>query len=289
MDTGNARTPNPREAMYRHVLDQERQKEQASRGTLARMAAFFDSKIGFWFLSAVLYSTVVAAASAAYSYANRQLNADEIAQRAAADRALRDTETMVKLAPMITSEKLPEAQMGALLLTDLAENAAVDRKVAESAKKILDRTVAVGTRPGASDAERAAAEVVAAAVDKPRLDQIQQGDSTVTTATPAPAAGPLPVTAQALPTRLYIQIAAQSDRQVAEPIRAAFRNAGILVPDFEVIGPKRAPRADEIRYCKDKVVEDALSKVELVARERGIKVNPMAPQLCRNVRTKHFE
>ena len=76
--------------------------------SLTGLAAFFDTKAGFWLLTTVLAGLV----ATGMTWLQRYMDREEIRKRETAERALRDTETLLKLGPMLTSEKRSQVDIG---------------------------------------------------------------------------------------------------------------------------------------------------------------------------------
>lgn len=274
------------EELYRSEV--RRNLAAPSKATLVgRLSAFLETKVGFWLATTVLAGAVVTA----FTNLQRFVNRAEIERQERIARSLRDTETLLKLAPMLTSEKLAEFKIATVLLNGLTADAAVSEGVANQVKMLFAQTTEAGLKQGATEVERERTEAIAALADQSRIEAIQGTGSA--TATPTPAASPVAsaIDKVALPVRIYIQIAASSDRAVGERARDTLRAAGLLVPGIEIVGPQRAPKRDEVRYCQDKVDPVNLERVRSAAATLTppAALNVLAPKLCGNVRMNHFE
>ena len=68
------------------------------------------------------------------------LDREEIARREAAENARRDMETVLKLGPMLTSDKRTQVDVAIVLLDGLASDNALDSRVANQVKALVQST-----------------------------------------------------------------------------------------------------------------------------------------------------
>lgn len=295
------------EEFFRAEVRAEAQQHKPPPGWGDRLSGFFETKAGFWLLTTVLAGIAATALTSLQHFMDRKKI--ETAERA--DRARRDTDTMLKLGPLLTSEKRTQVDMALVLLDGLASDEAVDRRIVVQVRSLFERTIATGTRSDATPQEQAQADAVLAYVDRARVQDIQGGapppapqDSPASSAAPgAPAAPSQPAINQAvsqtagiddraLPTRVYIQVGGPQDRVRAQALSAALRGAGIVVPGIEDVGARRAPPRNDVRFCEAKsdaaVREQVKAALDPVLKPTAVWV-ALAPSLCTRVRYNHME
>ena len=101
-----------------------------------------------------------------------------IARREKAERSLRDTETLLKLAPMLTSEKLADVRIAIVLLSGLASDAAVDARVTGQVITLINETLTAGVQAGFDRAGTGAGGGHSLVLpDQPRVEAIQRADA----------------------------------------------------------------------------------------------------------------
>lgn len=246
-------------------------------GFLERCSAFLETKAGFWLLTTVLAGVT----ATGFTSLQRYIDREEIAQREAAERARRDMETVLKLGPMLTSDKRTQVDIAIVLLQALASDKAVDIRLANQVQamfqKVVQNTIASGLKADASDEEKAKANAM-----------IELADATPVGQSPLSAA----IDNTSLPVRVYLQIGSQDDRSKAEAAREALRNAGLIAPGIELVPAKSAPKQNDLRYCEGKVDRNALERVKSAFAAAAIpvpKVVVLPQTLCGKVRFNHFE
>jgi hypothetical protein len=192
---------------------------------------------------------------------------------------------------MLTSDKRSEVDMAIVLLDGLATGEAVDGQVSNQVRALIQSTYQAGIRPDATDEQRAQAAAIISYADRPRVDVIQAPDKA-----PPPEGAPsslvsAAIDTPALPIRVYFQIGGESDRAAATAAAATLRDAGLVVPGIELVGSRRTPQRDSVRYCAEKVTPEALERVRAATAQ--LKSAPgfvvLDPKLCGRVRFNHFE
>ena len=181
--------------------------------------------------------------------------------------------------------------MAIVLLDGLSSDAAVDTRVSGQIRALIQATLDAGLKPGATADQRAQAEAILLYGDRPTGEA-----STGTSATAGDSPGSSSAVVAAidrvsLPTRMYMHVGDQVDRGLAERAGETLRDAGLIVPGIEVVGAARSPQGDSVRYCADKVTDDALDLVTIAMNRLPIKPSLVVldPKLCRRVRLNHFE
>jgi hypothetical protein len=277
------------EEFFRAEVRKELASGKRSFSLLERMSMFFETKAGFWLLTTVLAGVVATGLTAIQRYFDRE----EIVKRETADRARRDTETMLKLGPMLTSEKRSDVDMAMVLLDGLASDEAVDRRVATQVKALFQSTLAAGLKQDATPEEKVQANAILAFADRARVTAIQSvgPPSTATAAVGGPALSAA-LDDAALPVRIYIQINNEKDRTAAAAAAQAFRRTGLVVPGIEMVPTQNSPQQNSVRYCENKVSPDALERVR-TASAAHVSPEPklvvLDARLCGKVRFNHFE
>ncbi len=104
-------------------------------------------------------------------------------------------------------------------------------------------------------------------------------------------AAPQKITSR-IPPRIYVQIATEKERHVAEFASTKLRSAGFLVPGIEDVGTQRAPNLTEIRYfAPEEQGGPDLKAIEQTLSGAGIPAVPkyIAPKPTSKIRPRHFE
>jgi len=259
-------------------------------GFAQRLSDFFETKAGFWLLTTVLAGLVATGLTSLQRYLDREV----IESRERAERARRDTDTMLKLGPLLTSEKRSEVDMAIVLLDGLASDQAVEGRVANQVKALVQSTLTAGLKQGATQEEKAQATAIIAYVDRARVDAIQRpgADPAGASGQVAPSQLTSAIDNSALPVRVYIQIGSELDRPAAVAVVQAFTREGLVVPGIELVAARNAPRSHSVRYCDGKVDQAGLERVK-AAIARAVSPAPewvvLDPKLCGKVRFNHFE
>ena len=285
------------EEFFRDQVRKELTAPRAPPGLLQRWSAFFDSKVGFWLLTTVLAGV----STAGYSTLKAYLDREEIAVRESAERARRDLDVFLKLAPLLHSDKPGDVGMASLLLNGLATGKAVDSVVAAQVVALFVKTASEGNLAGAGEQARARANAVLPYIDQERLTANQANGPVGSTAVassldkatvPSIMAAPSPLADASLPVRVYLQIGAEANRPAANRIATALRQSGLIAPGIELVPARKAPAQTDLRYCGGKVDEDALQRVKSAAAaivNPAPQARPIPEALCGNVRHNHFE
>ncbi|MCD2340155.1 hypothetical protein LRH25_07335 [Ideonella azotifigens] len=290
------------EEQFRLQLRQELavSSPRSAPGPLERLAAFFDTKAGFWLLTTVLASVT----ATGFGTLQRYLDRNEIREREVAEATRRDTETLLKLGPMLTSDKRSQvdmaivlldgltARMAIVLLDGLTARKGVDDVVAGQVRRLFQATLTAGLKSDATDPEKTQAQAIIAFADSARTAAIQRPGAAASEPAATQASVSAAVDQITLPVRVYLQIGSDDDRPRATAALEALRQAGLIAPGVERVPPSSAPRSNELRYCGDKIDPGALQRVrEAVAAA----VSPppaekvLQPSQCGKVRANHFE
>lgn len=265
------------EEFFREQVRKELAGPKKAPGVLDRVAAFAESKLGFWVLTTVLGGVVATGVTSFQRWVDRE--AIDTARKE--EKARRDLDAMLKLGPLLTSPKPSEASMAQMLLSSMVEKGAIDKKLALDIGQLQEAALR-STRQA-----EVAPPVVAAAPAQPAASTPVASGSA-----PAPAPTYGAYAANPLPVHVYVQVASDADRKRAEGARQALRGAGILAPGIEIVGPERSPSRNELRYCADRIDADALARVSqaLAPVVSPAPANqPIAARLCAGVKNNQFE
>lgn len=249
-----------------------------------RCEAFFETKVGFWLVTVVLVSV----AGTGYASFQKWLDRDDIARREKSERSRRDTDTMLKLVPMLTSEKHSEVELAIMLLNGLATADGVDPEVA---KQVFAWEISRATTvppPDAPADQKQQFNALIAYIDQPRIASVKTADAEV-----KPSAAPTALSeTRNLPARVYLQIGDKADQARAEAASAALKKAGLVAPGIELVPATSAPKVSDLRYCEGKIDADALDRVKAAAASAMSPAPtpvPLPAKMCGNVRFNHFE
>lgn len=278
------------EEVFRHQVRQELAGSPPKKGVLASISAFFETKAGFWLLTTVLAGLSATAISEYQRYTNREA----IALAEKAERARRDMDTVLKLGPMLTSEKPTQYKMAIVLLNGLVADNAMDSQIVLQVSSLFNNTLTNGLKADASPAERGQAETIIALADRARTSSIREGSSGSGSTSTMASQGNLVVAidTQMLPARVYLQIAKENDRPKAALAAKAIRQAGLIAPGIELVPSSSAPPVNDLRFCEGKVDATALERLTNVVNEAvtpAPKLVKLKPSQCTKVRFNHFE
>lgn len=261
-----------------------------------RLSAFGDSKVGFWLLTTVLAGIV----ATGFTKLQRYLDQEDIARRELAERSRRDADMLLKLGPLLTSDKRPQVDMAIVLLNSLSAGDGIDKQVSGQIVALFRSTAEAGNRPNATPEERVASQAIYTFFDKAGLSAMQAWGTPAAAsvaAEPAPAAAAPSLVAAALdntslPIRIYLQVGDRADWPAATRASEGLRQAGMIVPGIELVPAQSTPRQNSVRYCKDKVSPTALDRVRTATASQVAPAPTMTElptKLCGNVRFNHFE
>jgi hypothetical protein len=278
------------EEVFRHQVRQELAGPPLKKGILAGISAFFETKAGFWLLTTALAGITATGISEYQRYSNREA----IARAEKAERARRDMDTVLKLGPMLTSDKRTQVHMAVVLLNGLTADNAMDSAVGVQVRSLVFGTLTEGLKGDASPAEKAQADAIIAFADSARTSANRGGNTGDDSTSQAGPQGSLAaaIDSKVLPARVYLQIGKEKDRPRAALAAKAIRQAGLIAPGIELVPSTSAPPVNDLRYCEGKVDSTALEQLTKAVNEA---VTP-APKLvklksaqCTKVRFNHFE
>lgn len=285
------------EELYRAQLRREMEPTRAPPGTLERISAFFEGKVGFWLLTTVVAGLAVKLSAEFGNWINhseleQRAQAEQV--RAAAEQSRQELDTVMKIMPLLVSDQPAQGRLGVVLLNSVAAASGVQQKTADQITAALQSLVALGAAPDASPQARAQADQVARLLDA--------GSNTVAAAPGASASGAVAATAPVrvaapalqavtLPARVYVQIGSEDRRALAQQALAALQQVGVLTPGIERVPTRAVPVRHQLRYCPDKVSDTTLQAVQqaLSPLLNPLDMTPLKPSQCGNVRPNHLE
>lgn len=277
------------EEFFRNEVRKELAGNARPPGFLVRCSMFLETKAGFWLLTTVLAGVTATGFTALQRYIDRE----EIAQHEAAERARRDMDTVLKLGPMLTSDKRTQVDMAIVLLDGLTSDKALDTRVANQVRALIQNTLEAGNKKDASVEEKAQRDAIIAFADRPRVTAIQRSDSDISAATAVMQSSlSAAIDNPALPVRVYLQIGSEEDQPQATAASESLRKAGLIVPGIELVPAKSAPAQNDLRYCDGKVNANVLDRVKSAVAAAVTPVPRIVvldPKLCGKVRFNHFE
>ncbi|HEX7863913.1 MAG TPA: hypothetical protein VF555_03140 [Variovorax sp.] len=275
---------------------------QGPPSLLDRLSAFGDSKVGFWLLTTVLAGLV----ATGFTRLQRYWDQEDIARRELAERSRRDADTLLKLGPMLTSDKRPQVDMAIVLLNSLSADEGIDKQVSNQIVALFRSTAEAGNRPNATPEERLGSLAIYSYFDRAGISAMQIGNAPNSSAATDPAPAPVPAPTQtaapslvaaaldtgSLPVRIYLQVGDKADWPDATKASDGLRKAGLIVPGIELVPAQNSPEQNSVRYCKDKVSPAALQRVQTSTASLvtpAPKMIELPARLCGNVRPDHFE
>jgi hypothetical protein len=275
------------EEEFRAAVRDELDKSKAPPGFGSRVWRLLNSQFGGWLLGTV----VVAGSSLGLTAYLNWRNHEVLHQQELRVRAREDGQTVSTLLPHLGSQQAQVAEAAAVVLAHLSKNG-IDKELAAALDEALERYQKQAASSDATPAQRGGAEASASVQDS-------GGGSSRITAEQAAAAvaecqSPPAVlerrTADATwaksPQRVYLHIADESQRDLAERLAATLRQHGYLAPGVENVGD-RSPRSSEIRFFNEEDVSLAAQVFELARRDVGDLVKPKCPPLY--ARRGHLE
>jgi predicted outer membrane lipoprotein len=288
------------EEAFREAVRAELAAGKGERSRWEKVVDFLNMPIGGWVLGTVL----VAAFSFLWAQAYDRLHAAErdLAERRA--NAQKDVELVTRLLPALANVGTPENPLALQVVGHLQATGGIDEKLAGALQIVVRESLdeSLRRRAGAADEQRrmayqASAEAAIAALDaRQRAARLEQpvppappaqapGDvERAAAAAPEPArqpgAAPAPALAAgpALPQRIYVHIADESQRSDAEALQARLREQKFLMPGIENVGNARAPALADVRYFNDRDAQTAKVLLEEM-RRRGMEVEPTPKKL----------
>jgi predicted outer membrane lipoprotein len=277
------------EEAFREAVRAELAAEKGGRSRWQRLVDFLNMPIGGWVLGTVL----VAAFSFLWTQAYERLHATEreLAERRA--NAQKDVELVTRLLPALANVGTPENPLALQVVGHLQATGGIDEKLAGALQVVVRESLdeSLRRKAGATDDQRrmayqASAEAAVAALDaRQRAVRLEQpvspapppGGQPQTVPRPEPSP-PAPAAPSALPQRIYVHIADESQRPQAQALQAYLREQKFLMPGIENVGRARAPAIADVRYFNDADAATARRVLDEM-RKLGVKVNPTPKKL----------
>ncbi|MGB4115171.1 MAG: hypothetical protein WBK51_01335 [Polaromonas sp.] len=253
-----------------------------------RISDFFDGKVGYWLLTTVLAGGV----GFGFSQFQQYLAREEIKERRATELAHRDTDLGLKLAPLMFSSDIPQVSAAAAFLKNLKESKAMKPALVDQLLALQETALVLKAKPGASNEQKQAAGVQAAAIDIPGAMTIKEGDVQPAKPGDSTSAATLSATQNnlpALPPRIYIHYADRSQLADVELATKQLLAIDVLVPPKQMV-EVGIPKRSNLRYCPDKIEKGVLEKT--MKAISGVLIPdrlPLKASLCTRVRINHME
>jgi hypothetical protein len=281
------------EEAFREAVRAELAAGKGERSRWQKIVDFLNMPVGGWVLGTVL----VAGFSFLWTQAYERLHVveREVAERRA--NAQKDVELVTRLLPSLANVGTPENPLALQVVGHLQATGGIDEKLADALQVVVRRALDESVRRAgaASDegrrmAYQASAEAAVAALESrqraaraaltpaPAPPPLPGPPQAAPGADPAPAPRPAPASARALPQRIYVHIAEESQRGDAQALQSHFRDRQFLMPGIEDVGRARAPAVADVRYFNDgdaAIAKDVLDEM----RKLGMKVDPVPRKL----------
>jgi hypothetical protein len=256
------------EEEFRYAVREELHARTSPAGIRERTWAFFNSQVGGWLLGTVLVGLT------SFGYASYKES-----QSAIRDGAQKDVELVTKLLPELAKIGSPDSILSIAMLKHLRATkgidgrlaALVDDALAEAARASAERA-ASATEGTERSAYVATAEAAVNALGRSSAESSPETHSE--SATQSQTSAPLPPT-------VYLQIADESQRGLAEQLRTRLRALGLPAPGIEDRG-HASPATTDVRYYFD---SDRATADKVVAAVREIGIQVAAPRKMQAVPT----
>ncbi len=260
------------EEVYRQEIRQHLQQKAAPPPKSSKILQFLNSALGIWFLSTCIVGMIT------FFYGQHQARQKKLEERekeqrqVALERDRYNISLVTALVPYLASSEEREWKL-ALQVTGYLKSKGELPKELES---ILAGIVRTGVSQDNTPAQQAKADAAAAVIDNIQ-PLTQQENNNISTS---------------LPARVYIQIAGEAQRSMAQALQVQLRGDNFIVPDIEnIAGKANAPRYTEVRYYTESEKPEAL---QLIA---ALKKLPQAGQVrdepllisAKGVRARHYE
>ena len=276
------------EEAFRDAVRAELAAAKGGRSWWHKLLEFLNMPVGGWVLGTVLVATF----SFLWAQAYERLH---VAERELAERranAQKDVELVTRLLPSLANVGTPENPLALQVVGHLQATGGIDVKLADALQIVVRESLdeSLRRKAGAPDDQRrmayqASAEAAIAALDaKQRAARFElpapppPPPGGRPQAVPAPAPAPAPAAAPALPQRIYVHIADESQRHDAQTLQSHFRDQKFLMPGVENVGRARAPAVADVRYFNESDAATAKRVLDEM-RRLGMKVDPAPKKL----------
>lgn len=225
----------------------------------SKLWRFFNSQVGGWLLGTVLVGLT------SWGYA-----AYREAQTATQTKAQKEVELVTKLLPELAKLGSADSILASAMLGHLKTTGGIDSGLA----KLIGEALSVAARSSGEQAKSAqgpersayvaSAEAAVKALGSPKLSPPSPESKSAAPQIPADRGSSLPNT-------VYIQIADESQRGMAEQLRTRLRETGLPVPAIENVG-RKSPSASDVRYYFDSDLGTA-NQIVAAAKAVGVRVD----------------
>jgi hypothetical protein len=279
------------EEEFRATIREEIAARAKPESPAAKFWGFLNSQFGGWLLGTVLVGGV----SYSLTVINDAKHSAELQQLKDRTTAREDGQTVSNVLPHLGSERPAVAELAAALLTHLSYHG-VDKSLGDSLRSTLETYQQQGSQKGASDAARAGAQVSAAIQDASVKEPgIVMPEGSVVSDVCAPLSSKMLArrnsdpTFSTSPNRVYVHIADESQRPVAERLVQRIKQQGYLARDVENVGYRSSPKQSEVRYFNPEDAALAKAVLDLAKAENveSLASAPKCPPLY--ARMRHIE
>lgn len=263
------------EELYRQQIsaDLNAKKEQPKN----KVWEFINSSFGIWFFSTCivglitfLYSQHQERIQQANEKIEAQARKEERQKEEAQENAHRNASMVTLLLPYLTSEDEKEWRIAIEVTRYLKQNSQLPPEL-ESALEgiVLTPSQSVTQAAEFNEKRKAAATVLDAVTTSSQQLSVPEGT---------------------LPPRVYIQIASESQRAVAERLESHLNKNNFLAPGIENVSKKaNCPDSTEVRYFQQDEKDEATRLVRLIQSITTCKKTPQLITPRGNSRPRHYE
>lgn len=260
------------EEVYRQEIRQHLQQKASATPTSPRIMQFLNSALGIWFLSTCIVGMITFLYS---QYQAKQKKLEDDAReksQIAMERDRYNLSLVTTLVPYLASAEEREWKL-ALQVTGYLKSRGELPKELES---ILAGIVRSGANRNNTPEQQAKVDAAAVVIDNVQALTKQVNDNTPS----------------ALPPRVYIQIANEAQRNMAQALQAQLRGDNFIVPGIEnIAGKANAPQNAEVRYySKDERPEalKVIAALKMLPQVGQVREEPLLIS-AKGVRARHYE
>jgi len=266
------------EEIYRNEVKLRFERQDKAESWRARLWLFLNSGLGLWFLSTCIVGGIT------FWYAQRQQAEQQRIERTEKDekregeskqkeleKARNNAALVVVLLPHLASPENKQSQLAIAVTHYLKDKGELPGEL----ESVLAEIVKGGNLANNSPGDQAKVNAAAAVLDLPEKSELtNRSDLT------------------SLPPRVYMQIATQTQREMAQSIQTRLRTSGFLVPGIEnVEGKASSPKKTEVRFYRDEDRNEALQVIQIL-KDAGLPANDEPQKVSgagQGTRPRHYE
>jgi hypothetical protein len=266
------------EEIYRNEVKLRFEHQDKTESWRARIWLFLNSGLGLWFLSTCIVGGIT------FWYAEHQ-QAEKIRLEQAGniekqkaeekqkelEKARYNASLVIVLLPHLASPENKQNQLAIAVTHYLKDKGELPGEL----ESVLAEIVRGGNLSSTSPSDQEKINAAAAVLDLPQKSELENRPDLTS-----------------LPPRVYMQIATQTQREMAQSIQTRLRASGFLVPGIEnVEGKATSPSQTEVRFYRDEDRNEA-SQVIRILKEAGLqpKGDPQkVPGGGKGTRPRHYE